>query len=155
MNEKPPYHGSVAEHIRLLNFSRDVAFELIKNPQIQKAAVPILLYPDLHKRNTYVSDEDPTIIASIIDWQSSSIDPAFVHANEVPDFAAPIPTSDDHTSSRDLHARTNAKLCNEAFIAGVRFLVPKLYATWRLDDDVTRFFEYCHRTYRDGAGVFR
>ena len=139
----------------MLNFGRDIALELIKDPQIQKAAVPILLHPDLHKRNVFVSDEDPTVIVGIIDWQSSSIDPAFMHANEVPDFAAPIPTPADQISSKDLRARTNAKLCSEAFTAGVRLLVPKLYATWRLDEDVARFFEYCHRTYRDGAGVFR
>lgn len=80
-----------------------------------------------------------------------------MHANEMPDFAAHIPTQDDHfpSPSEDLRAGVNAKLCNKAFIAGVRLLVPKLYATWELDDDVVRFFEYCHRTYRDGAGIFR
>ncbi len=151
----PSYHGAVAEHIRLLNSGRDVASELIKDPRIQKAAAPILLHQDLHKRNIYVFNEDPTTIAGIIDWQSSSINPAFMHANEVPDFAAHISTPEDHIPSGDLPARDNAKLCNKAFIAGVRLIVPKLYATWELDDDVARFFEYCHRTYRDGAGIFR
>lgn len=76
--------------------------------------------------------------SGIIDWQSSSINPAFMRANEVPDFAAPILTPEDHISTTVLRAGTNAKLCSEAFIAGVRLLVPMLYATWRLDD-VTRF----------------
>ena len=152
---KPPYHGSVTEHIRLLNFGRDVASELIKDPDIQNAAAPILLHQDLHKRNIFVSEEDHTIITGIIDWQSSSVNPAFMHANEVPDFAARSSTTADHISLGDFQARTNANLCSEAFSAGIKILVPKLYSTWRLDDDVTRFFEYCHRTYRDGAGVFR
>lgn len=155
VNKKPPYHGAVAEHIRLLNFGRDVASELINNPRIQKAAAPILLHHDLHKRNIYVFDEDPTTITSIIDWQSSSINPAFMHANDVPDFAAHGPTPDEHFPSEGLPAKDDAKLCNQAFIAGVRLLVPKLYATWELDDDIARFFEYCHRTYRDGAGILR
>ncbi|KAL8859337.1 MAG: hypothetical protein Q9178_004275 [Gyalolechia marmorata] len=155
VNEKPSYHGAVVEHIRLLNFGRDVASKLIEDARIQRAAAPILLHQDLHKRNIFVSDEDPTIITGIIDWQSSSINPAFMHANEVPDFAAYIPTPDDHSPSKDLLAGVNAKFCNQAFIAGVRLLMPKLSATWELDDDVARFFEYCHRTYRDGAGIFR
>ena len=173
LNEKPSYHGAVTEHIRLLNFGRNVASELVKDPQIREAAAPILLHQDLHKRNIFVSEKDPSTITGIIDWQSSSINPAFMHANEMPDFAFSIPTpedlisSEDHIpsedcilrddcmSSEDLRARTNARLCNQAFRAGVRFLVPKLYAAWELDDDVTRFFDYCHRTYRDGAAVFR
>ncbi|KAL9005133.1 MAG: hypothetical protein Q9188_002074 [Gyalolechia gomerana] len=154
-NEKPSYHGAIAEHRRLLDFSRDVASKLIEDPRIQRAAAPILLHPDLHKRNIYVSGENPTTVTSIIDWQSSSINPAFMHANEVPDFAAHIPRPDDHSPSADLPVGDNAKLCNQAFIAGVRLLVPKLYASWELDDDVARFFEYCHRTYRDGAGILR
>ena len=155
VNEKPSYHGAIAEHIRLLNFSRDVASKLIEDPQIQKAAAPILLHQDLHKRNIYVSDQDPTIVTGIIDWQSCSINPAFMHINEVPDFAAYIPTSEDYLPSEDLPAGDNANFCNQAFQAGVRLLMPKLYAAWELDDDIARFFEYCHRTYRDGAGILR
>ncbi|KAL9030952.1 MAG: hypothetical protein Q9196_000973 [Gyalolechia fulgens] len=155
VNEKPSYHGAVAEHINLLKYGRDVASKLIEDPRIQRAAAPILLHQDLHKRNIYVSDEDPTTITSIIDWQSSSINPAFMHANDVPDFAAYVSTPDDYFPSKDLPAGDNANLCNQAFIAGVRLLVPKLYTTWELDDDIARFFEYCHRTYRDGAGIFR
>ncbi|KAL8829820.1 MAG: hypothetical protein Q9170_005999, partial [Blastenia crenularia] len=155
VNEKPSLHGAVAEHIRLLNFGRDVASALIEDPRIRKAAAPILLHHDLHKRNIYVLDEDPTTITSIIDWQSSSINPAFMHANDVPDFAARIPTPDEHYQSEDLSTGDNADLCNQAFIAGVKLLMPKLSATWELDDDVARFFEYCHRTYRDGPGILR
>ncbi|KAL8676768.1 MAG: hypothetical protein Q9186_006749 [Xanthomendoza sp. 1 TL-2023] len=155
VNEKPFYHGANAEHVRLMNFSRDVGSKLIEDSRIQTAAAPILLHPDLHKRNIYVSDQDPTTITSIIDWQSSSINPAFMHANEIPDFAAHIPIPDNQLPSENLPADENAKLCNHAFISGVRLLVPKLYATWELDVDITRFFEYCHRTYRDGAGILR
>lgn len=160
-NRKPPYHGTIAEHVRLSNFGRRVASKLIKDSRIQKAAAPILLHQDLHKRNIFVSEEDPTTITAIIDWQSTSINPALMHANEVPDFANLIPPPEAHTSSEedissgDLRASFNAKLCNQAFRAGVRLLVPKLHAAWDLDDDILRFFESCHRTYRDGAGVFR
>lgn len=49
-------------------------------------AIPILLHPDIHKRNIFVSPEDPPQITAIIDWQSTSIEPAFVYANHTPDF---------------------------------------------------------------------
>ena len=83
-----------------------------------------------------------------------------MHANDVPDFADHIPTPDEHHQSEhhqseNLPAGDNAELCNQAFIAGVRLLMPKLHTTWELDDDIARFFEYCHRTYRDGAGILR
>ncbi len=155
VNDKSSYHGAISEHKRLLNFGRDVASRLIEDSRVQKAAAPILLHQDLHKRNIYVSDEDPTIVTDIIDWQSCSINPSFMHANDVPDFAAHIPTADDDFRPEKVRAGDSAKLCNQAFIAGVRLLVPKMHATWELDDDVTRFFEYCHRTYRDGAGILR
>ena len=155
MIEKPPYHGAVKEHVRLLNSSRDIAFELIKDPRIQKAAVPILLHHDLHKRNIFVSEDNPTIVTDIIDWQSSSIIPALMHANEVPDFAAHIYATEDHDPPEAPPTRNNANLCNRAYVAGVQLLIPKLSSTLELDDDIIRFSEYCQRTYRDGAGVFR
>ncbi|EDN03226.1 predicted protein [Histoplasma mississippiense (nom. inval.)] len=35
--------------------------------------------PDLHKRNIFVSEDDPSIVTGIIDWQSTSIEPAFCY----------------------------------------------------------------------------
>jgi aminoglycoside/choline kinase family phosphotransferase len=61
-----------------------------EEPRIRNAATPTLLHPDLHKRNIFVSDDDPAVITGIIDWQSSSIEPAFWYADDVPDFARPI-----------------------------------------------------------------
>lgn len=64
-----------------------VLYDLIKEPQVQRVARPTLLHADLHKRNIFVSDSEPSKITGIIDWQSTSIEPAFVYANETPDFA--------------------------------------------------------------------
>lgn len=58
--------------------------------QIQGAATPVLLHHDLNKRNIFVSEDDPAIVTSIIDWQSTSIEPAFWYADEAPDFATPV-----------------------------------------------------------------
>ncbi|KAI9739903.1 MAG: hypothetical protein M1818_004959 [Claussenomyces sp. TS43310] len=54
---------------------------------------PTLLHPDIHKRNIYVSEEDLSCVTAIIDWQSTSIEPTFVYANETPDLAKD-PTAD-------------------------------------------------------------
>lgn len=62
--------------------------ELIQSPLIHNIAAPTLFHADLHKRNIFVSEEDPTKIISLIDWQSTSIEPTFVYANETPDIAA-------------------------------------------------------------------
>ncbi|EAT88384.1 hypothetical protein SNOG_04624 [Parastagonospora nodorum SN15] len=64
---------------------------MAEDPRIQAASQPVLYHPDLHKRNIFVSKEDPEIVTAIIDWQSCSIEPAFWYADEVPDFAQPVP----------------------------------------------------------------
>lgn len=63
------YHGSVSTHLRLLKFSRAVINNMSKDHRIRDAAAPTLFHPDLHKRNIFISDDDPTVITSIIEWQ--------------------------------------------------------------------------------------
>ena len=76
-----PYQGSVAEYIHLLSASRQVIERLVINPLFQDTASQTLLHADLQKR-------DICIVTDLIDWQSTSVEPAFVYANETPDFAA-------------------------------------------------------------------
>lgn len=85
-----PHQGSVQDHIRLLKISQKVLQNLIGDKRIKNAATPTLLQPDFNKRNIYVSAEDPTVITGLIGWQPTSIEPAFIYANEKPDFAAPL-----------------------------------------------------------------
>ncbi len=75
-----------------------------------------LCHADLHKRNIFVSDEDPSVITGIIDWQSSSIEPAFEYADYVPDFAAPM----NDASQEGKPAEMQAALCRQAFDACCR-----------------------------------
>ncbi|KAL9123779.1 MAG: hypothetical protein Q9217_006825 [Psora testacea] len=149
--ESPHFHGSVATHTRLLSFGRDVIHKLSEDPRIRETAAPTLYHADLHKRNIFVSDDDPTIITDIIDWQSSSIEPAFEYADETPDFVAPSL----NLSLEDQPADINAELCREAFDACLQGLVPRLSAARALDDNLLRPFRYCHRTWRDSAVAFR
>jgi hypothetical protein len=118
--------------------------------RIRNAATPTLFHPDLHKRNIFVSDDDPTVITGIIDWQSSSIEPAFWYATEVPDFARPVA----HPSLND-QLEPNSELCAKAFDACTQFLLPKLSGPRLMDEALFRPFRYCYRTWNDGAVAFR
>ncbi len=141
----------MAAHTRLLNAGRGIIQKLAKDPRIRGAATATLCHADLHKRNIFVSDDDPSVITNLIDWQSSSIEPAFEYADYVPDFAAPMTDA----SPEENPAEIQAALCKQAFDACLQGLTPKLYAARALDDDLLRPFRYCHRTWRDGAAAFR
>jgi hypothetical protein len=118
--------------------------------RIQKAAVPVIFHPDLHKRNIFVSEEDPTVVSAIIDWQSSSIEPAFWYADEVPDFAQPIPDP-----SNEDRPEPKSEACARAFDACIQLLAPKLATARSMDEALFRPFRYCYRTWEDGAVAFR
>ena len=85
------YHGSAEEHYNLIQTTRAVFRKLIGNPLVENASAPILLLADFHKRNIFVSANDPTTVSGFIDWQSTSIEPAFVYTDEYPDFATGDP----------------------------------------------------------------
>lgn len=72
---KLPYQGCADEHLRLLGICDSMTKELIKSPTILDIAGPMLVHPDPNKRNIYVSPDDPIRITTIIDWQSTSIEP--------------------------------------------------------------------------------
>ena len=114
--------------------------------RLKDMAVPLLFHPDLNKRNIFVSDDDSTIITGIIDWQSSSIEPAFWYADEVPDFAQVATQYID---------KDQAELCAKAFDACTQYLVPKLSRPRLEDEALFRPFRYCYRTWNDGAVAFR
>ncbi|KAH8698635.1 phosphotransferase enzyme family protein [Talaromyces proteolyticus] len=135
------YHGSVQEHLSLLECTRSVLKEMCTHPQIQAVSTPTLFHPDLHKRNIFVSEDDPSKITDIIDWQSVSIEPAFWYADEVPDFAIP----DDSENN----------VCAKAFDTCSRFLTPKLSGPRLMDEDLFRPFLYGYRTWKDGVVALR
>jgi hypothetical protein len=57
--------------------------------------------------------------------------------------------------SHDQAIDRTAKIYNQAFDAGMKGLVPKLFAAMALDDELLRPFRYCHRTWTDGAAAYR
>jgi hypothetical protein len=177
-----PYRGTVQEHLHLLNISETVIEDLIKAPIIQQVASPTLLHPDIHKRNIYVSEEDPSCVTAIIDWQSTSIEPIFVYANETPDIAddptADIPiletlmsplegnSSDVGTTEETLAATPEEETvrkrhekdiltCRQIFEVVLRGYVPKLYNARAMDQTLLRTFRCCDASWRDSAAALR
>ncbi|KAL8850894.1 MAG: hypothetical protein Q9221_004207 [Calogaya cf. arnoldii] len=141
-------------------YGRQMIHKLGSDARIVAAASPTLHHADLHKRNIFVLDDDPTVIADIIDWQSSSIEPAFEYANETPDFAAlPEPqiiaVENPVTTKEDQPDDETAKLCYTAYDALLQGKIPKLASARHLDHNLLRPFRYCHRTWVDGAVILR
>ncbi|KAJ5629938.1 hypothetical protein N7528_003595 [Penicillium herquei] len=148
LGNRPSYHGSVLNHIDLLKCGRELLSSISTDERVQKAAAPTLFHPDLHKRNIFVSDDDPSIITGFIDWQSSSIEPAFWYADEVPDFATCASYSSDNEEVAN-------DLCREAFEVCVQFLTPKLAFPRSMKEGIFRPFRYCYRTWNDGIVALR
>ncbi|PWY87070.1 hypothetical protein BO94DRAFT_596146 [Aspergillus sclerotioniger CBS 115572] len=133
IESKPSYYGSVETHNVLLRNTRSLLKRMSGDPRIKACATPLLFHPDLHKRNIFVSEDDPSIITGIIDWQAASIEPAFWYADDVPDFAM------------------GNEICNKAFEVCTEFLTPT-FSTPRLkDQNLFRPYRYSYRTWKDGA----
>ncbi|KAL8990732.1 MAG: hypothetical protein Q9169_008052 [Polycauliona sp. 2 TL-2023] len=64
--------------------------------------------------------DDPTIVTAIIDWQSSSIEPALEYADDTPDFAAPSP----NPPSENQAVNKNIELCRKAFAIALQGFMP-------------------------------
>jgi hypothetical protein len=103
--------------------------EAIKDIDAVKAASkPILFHPDFHTRNIFVDVSDPTQVTGIIDWQSAAIEPAFVNALEIPDFAQELPFDGtlDAIRNADMDAaQADAQRCASTWAVMVH-LCPKL-----------------------------
>ncbi|KAF2813730.1 uncharacterized protein BDZ99DRAFT_459498 [Mytilinidion resinicola] len=163
-----PYRGSVQEHRRLLVLSDQILKALATTPLIQDVASPTLIHPDFHSRNVFVSDEDPTSITAIIDWQSTSIEPTFVYADQRPDFAyhpgaaflgkrmnSDNAKVDEKNLVENITDEVALKLLEKDISTCVKIfetmlvMVPKVHASRVMDEALLRVFRYC-----DGGWVY-
>lgn len=147
-DNRPSYHGSVQMHLDLLKCGHKVLRLMSADRRVQHAAMPTLFHPDLHMRNIFVSNDDPSIITGFIDWQSTSIEPAFWYADEIPDFA----TCPSYSTE---HGRFASDLYRETFEVCMQHLTPKLAIPRCMQDGIFRPFRYCYRTWDDGIVAFR
>lgn len=158
---------NIEGHLRLLERSEKVIKEIIKSPTIQNISAPMLLHPDFHKRNICVSDDDPTRITAVIDWQSTGVEPVFSFANETPDMvsdpAIDMPLFEDERdtppsqlqSKNDPQREKEISICEQTFEVALKGWVPKLHQARALDETLLRPIRYCHETWRDGAAAVR
>ncbi|KAG2419465.1 hypothetical protein HFD88_004261 [Aspergillus terreus] len=138
--------------------------KLIEDKRIQDAAAPVLLHPDFNKRNIYVSPDDPTVITGIIDWQLANIEPAFIYANDTPDFASLPEEPEKELEDAQLEPkapsdrereRKDALICHQTYDVCMKGLAPKLRPARLLDQTLFRLFHYCHTTWGDSAPAVR
>jgi hypothetical protein len=144
------YQGSVEVNKQLLTYGRAVLKELAKSSVVQAVTSPTMFHPDLHKRTIFVSEEDPTVVTAIIDWQSTSIDPALWYANATPDFAEPL-----HYPSYKNGWEPKSEACAKTWDVGIQAFVSKFSIAREIEEAYFRPFRYCHRTWEDGAAAFR
>ncbi|GKZ33340.1 hypothetical protein AbraIFM66950_003190 [Aspergillus brasiliensis] len=144
--------------------SQGVMQNLIKDERIQDAATPALVHPDFHKRNIYVSAEDPIVITGLIDWQSTSIEPSFIYVNETLNFASPPQNIEgdifgnsegEPTLVQTEKERKDASICFQTYDVCMKGLTPKPRPARLLDPTLFRLFHYTHTTWRDSAAAIR
>ncbi|TKA58969.1 hypothetical protein B0A49_11243 [Cryomyces minteri] len=75
---RPIPRGTQQDQIYLLEATVKVMRILEMHPQLLRSSTPILWHIDLHMGNVFVSQDDPTEVTGIIDWQSTSISPMFL-----------------------------------------------------------------------------
>lgn len=144
-----PFQGSVDEHLQLLRSGSIVLQQLVNNTRIQNNKAPTMFHSGLHKRNVFVSEENPVVVTGFIDWQLTRIEPAFYYADDVPDFAT-LPVSNEETqTNKSARVKELESLCSQAYVAGLALLAPRMNAARSVNETLLRPFRYCHRTWRD------
>lgn len=167
-DNKLPYHGSVSEHLRLLRICRNmVTNQLPSAPQVRNSSTPTLYHPDLHARNIFVSEADSSQITAIIDWQSTSIEPAFSYANEEPDMIDSsvrdaqrvgfIPSMFEDMESAESRSKQekDLEICQKTFAIGLRAWSPALFSAKICDETYFRVFRFVPDTWSMGAAAIR
>jgi len=159
--ERLPYQGAVNEHLTLLETSRQIIKKTFASSAVRDASVPTLWHPDLHMRNIYVSEDDQTVLTGLIDWQSTSVEPALIYALETPDFAQLLPYDRDLEGRREgveteeeKKLKIDTSLCNQAWEVFMRF-TPKMKEARALDRTIVRLFLYCHMSWGNSAAALR
>jgi len=152
--------GTVDEHLNLARAGEQVLLSLAQSRAIKTVETPMLLHRDVHKRNIFVSDEDPAKITCLIDWQSSSIEPSHYYSDETPDLCD-FPDTWEETELEDPPSKAQEKMlkdvsiCRRTWEVLIRGYVPELHKARTMDQDLLRLFRYAPSAWRHGAVAFR
>lgn len=107
--------------------------------------MPTLIHRDLYMSNIFVDPSNPTNITDIIDWQSTSVDPAFFAMLPVLRFAIPPQYLSEYEEKEAEGKATERQYWDAAAdvcTQGNARLAPRR----EIYDDILRPFHYCHRT---------
>ncbi|OAX82056.1 hypothetical protein ACJ72_03598 [Emergomyces africanus] len=162
-NDQLSYRGTINDHINLINSCRETMQVLIRDANLQAGALPTLIHPDYHTRNVFVSQDDPTIVTALIDWQWTSIEPAFMYAENTPDFASLSEENlaEEETgkqssdNEQEKQHQTSEFICHKTYDVVMCLMIPKMRIAKRIDPPLLRLFHYCMTTWRDGAPAIR
>ena len=149
---KRRYQGTVPEHRELLYANRRVLCDMLDDARSKDNATPVVVHPDLHMSNIFVDPNDPTKITSIIEWQSASIEPAFVCSLPILDFALPANYLAYIEETEKGRKMTTPQIW-DAVLEACLHTVPRIVPLMQIDDDVFKLFRICHRTWRDGTAL--
>ena len=120
----------------------------------------MLLHRDMHKRNIFVSNDDPAKITCLIDWVFSSIQPLHSYSDETPDLCN-FPDTWDETELEDPPSKAQQKtmddvsICRRTWEVLVRGYMPELHKVRTMDKDLLRLFRYAPSAWRHAAVPFR
>jgi len=152
----------VEEHLQLANVAEQVLLRLAQSDAVKSVEVPMLIHRDLHKRNIFVSSEDPTQITCLIDWQSSSVEPVHHYSDETPDLCDLVDTSgefededEDAASKARQKALKSASICRQTWDVMIAGFMRDLHKARIMDQDILRIFRYVPAAWRHGAVAIR
>jgi hypothetical protein len=157
VNQRPSSQKAVQDHSQLLETSSKALKVIGETTAFQDSFSPLLFHPDLHARNIFVDPDDPSKILGIIDWQSAAVEPAFVHAQETPDFAEE--PSLDKTLDADIsddvrESQNHAQRCKQVW-AIMMYLCPKLGKATTFNPALGRYLAGVSAGYSDDATSLR
>jgi hypothetical protein len=151
--------------------------ELTKSSLVRDVSTPTLLHADLHMRNIFVSEAAPFDMTGIIDWQGTAVEPAFIYADETPDFASrevedededgttePSESNDNPSSSpsqiktESTKANQDILLCNQAFEICMHGYASIIAKARNITDEIQVLLWHCchcNTSWRDSAPGIR
>ncbi|KAL5371877.1 hypothetical protein DPSP01_013931 [Paraphaeosphaeria sporulosa] len=164
-----PPRGSTEEQLAVLKMAKEVFSKMDTKTLPGRLPWPTLWHTDLHMGNIYVSDEEPTQIVSLIDWQSIVVSPLFyqvrfpefISIGEDYELGSEIPTlpenidemdDDDQAIVRFKHKQT---MMGKAYEAASGFKNKNVFKSIRLPPLFRQLFLRCGEAWEEGIVPLR
>lgn len=151
---RPSYHGSIEDHVRMIMRTRLVLRAIAADPRVQETSTPTLFHDYVSKGDIFVSEDDPSVITGVIDWQFTSIEPAFWYTSSMPDWAKELFAPSSSKENKQQEQKT-AQLCKESWEVCTKHFLPSIAKPQSMDANLFRPFFLCHNTWKDGAVFLR